>query len=331
MPSLIMPGWLGRAPSAVPPDPPRRFDRQIRAFGRPAQRRLADLTVAVVGLGGVGSQVVQSLAHLGVGRLVLIDPDNVSESNLNRLVGATYADAATATSKVTVAARTARSANPDVLVRELAADVLDPATWRALRAADLLIGAVDGHAPRWAMNRAAVQYALCYLDIGVGLGPVPGPDGVPRLEAGGHLAVVRPEGPCLLCMSGYDARKVGPELAPDAVLDAARRDAGYRTDEPDEPTPSVVFVNQILAGHAVGELLNYLSPWRSPQPYLLVDLVAGLTSTIHVDRDLDCPACGPGSPRGLSDTAGAPETARDSVPPPPAIRENPGTNPGPSA
>jgi len=57
-------------------------------------------------LGGGGSHIVQQLAHLGVGNFVLVDPDHVEETNLNRLVGATNKDAAKATPKTTVSATT---------------------------------------------------------------------------------------------------------------------------------------------------------------------------------------------------------------------------------
>src|SRR5438132_32011 len=69
----------------------KRFDRQVRAPGPTGQARLRALRVAIVGLGGTGSQVVQQLAHLGVRSFVLIEDDRVEESNLPRLAGATWA------------------------------------------------------------------------------------------------------------------------------------------------------------------------------------------------------------------------------------------------
>jgi molybdopterin-synthase adenylyltransferase len=42
--------------------------------------------VATVGLGGTGSLITEQLAHLGVTGFLLIDPDTVDETNLNRLV-----------------------------------------------------------------------------------------------------------------------------------------------------------------------------------------------------------------------------------------------------
>ena len=47
------------------------------------------MSIAVVGCSGTGSPVIEQLARLGVGRLVLVDPDRVEEKNLNRIVNAT--------------------------------------------------------------------------------------------------------------------------------------------------------------------------------------------------------------------------------------------------
>ena len=52
--------------------------------GEPLQRRLAQSTVAVCGLGGLGSHIACCLARAGVGRLILVDFDRVDVSNLNR-------------------------------------------------------------------------------------------------------------------------------------------------------------------------------------------------------------------------------------------------------
>jgi molybdopterin-synthase adenylyltransferase len=69
-------------PGAGSPVP--RFDRQVRAFGAEGQLAISSLRVGVVGLGGTGSVVVQQLARLGVQEYVLIDPDAVEATNLNR-------------------------------------------------------------------------------------------------------------------------------------------------------------------------------------------------------------------------------------------------------
>ena len=64
-------------------------------FGAAGQHILQASKVAVVGLGGVGSLVAEQLARLGVGNIVLIDPDEIESSNLSRVVGATRVDVET--------------------------------------------------------------------------------------------------------------------------------------------------------------------------------------------------------------------------------------------
>ena len=61
-----------------------RFSRQSKLISPVEQSRLHDSNVAIVGCGGLGSQVIANLVSAGVGGFVLIDPDTVSESNLNR-------------------------------------------------------------------------------------------------------------------------------------------------------------------------------------------------------------------------------------------------------
>ena len=59
-------------------------DRTQMLIGEKAVNRLAHSAVAVFGLGGVGSFAAEALARAGVGRLVLVDGDTVSLTNLNR-------------------------------------------------------------------------------------------------------------------------------------------------------------------------------------------------------------------------------------------------------
>ena len=53
-------------------------------MGRDGLARLADSTVMVLGVGGVGSNCVEALARGGVGRLIVVDHDVVQASNINR-------------------------------------------------------------------------------------------------------------------------------------------------------------------------------------------------------------------------------------------------------
>lgn len=62
----------------------KQFERTEKLIGAEAQRKLARSNVAVFGLGGVGSYVVEALARAGVGKLTLVDFDVVDETNINR-------------------------------------------------------------------------------------------------------------------------------------------------------------------------------------------------------------------------------------------------------
>jgi tRNA A37 threonylcarbamoyladenosine dehydratase len=66
----------------------RRFGGLRRLYGDAAYARLRGASLAVVGLGGVGSWAAEALARSGVARLVLVDLDHVAESNINRQVQA---------------------------------------------------------------------------------------------------------------------------------------------------------------------------------------------------------------------------------------------------
>jgi len=66
----------------------RRFGGIARLYGEPALEKFRAAHVCVIGVGGVGSWVVEALARSAIGHLTLIDLDNVAESNINRQIQA---------------------------------------------------------------------------------------------------------------------------------------------------------------------------------------------------------------------------------------------------
>jgi molybdopterin/thiamine biosynthesis adenylyltransferase len=70
---------------------PRRYLRSLGTVGMEGQARLLRATVAVVGLGGLGGNITEALARMGVGRLILIDGDVFEEHNFNRQILSTEA------------------------------------------------------------------------------------------------------------------------------------------------------------------------------------------------------------------------------------------------
>ena len=66
-----------------------QFTRSELLLGKDAMERLADSTVAVFGIGGVGSFAVEALVRTGIGRIFLIDYDIIDITNINRQIHAT--------------------------------------------------------------------------------------------------------------------------------------------------------------------------------------------------------------------------------------------------
>ncbi|ASM77571.1 heme biosynthesis protein HemY [Vitreoscilla filiformis] len=146
------------------PDLERRFGGLARLYGAPAYERLRRLRLAVVGVGGVGSWAVEALARCGVAELVLIDLDQVAESNINRQVqalGATLGQA-----KVQALRERIADIHPGCLVHEVE-DFVTPDNWPGLLpiAVDGVIDACDqvrakAAVAAWA-RRAGVALVCC--------------------------------------------------------------------------------------------------------------------------------------------------------------------------
>lgn len=80
---------------------PARYQRNLGTVGWEGQIRLLESTAAVVGAGGLGGWIIEGLARMGVGHLIVIDGDVFEENNLNRqafscedLLGKSKAEAA---------------------------------------------------------------------------------------------------------------------------------------------------------------------------------------------------------------------------------------------
>lgn len=63
---------------------PERYQRSMGTVGIEGQIKLLKATVGVVGAGGLGGFVLELLARMGIGRLLVVDDDSFSDSNLNR-------------------------------------------------------------------------------------------------------------------------------------------------------------------------------------------------------------------------------------------------------
>lgn len=256
--------YLHPQPPTPPPSAPATYHRQALLLGARGQDLLRTLKVVVVGAGGAGSIVAIQLARLGVGELVVIDPDRVSVSNLSRIPGATRLDALAplaespsaamraiaarlARPKVRVLRREARRANRGGVYRGLHADVMGPAAAVELTDADFIFCATDTMTSRMLVNVIAHQYMVPAIQLGAKI-PVDGHGDIGII----HLPVrpVTVDGGCLDCAGAISQRMLHDEsLRPDD-----RRRHRY-VDDPDVEEPSVISLNTETAGRAVTDFL----------------------------------------------------------------------------
>lgn len=123
-------------------DHAERFGGLARLYGAAALPRLAAAHVAVVGVGGVGSWVVEGLARSGVGALTLIDLDDVCVTNVNRQLPAL--DGNIGRPKVDVLAERVRLINPAARVTAVTEYFTAASAERLLAARlDFVVDAID--------------------------------------------------------------------------------------------------------------------------------------------------------------------------------------------
>lgn len=216
-----------------------KHDRQS-FLGATSEQNLKRAKVGIVGLGGGGSHVVQQLAHLGVGNYVLVDPDTIDETNLNRLVGGTLDDVKRRTLKVDIAGRVIRAVVADANIGAY------PTQWqevaKELQTCDVLIGCLDAVAAKDQLDKFCQRFLIPYIDIGMD---------VHELGSGflisGQVVLITPGSPCLRCMG----------LVTDEALAREARNYGVAGGK-----PQVVWPNGLLASTAVGLLTQLICPWH---------------------------------------------------------------------
>lgn len=120
----------------------RRFGGVQRLYGERGLARLRAAHVCVIGMGGVGSWAVEALARSAVGRITLIDLDNIAESNVNRQLHAI--DGEFGKAKVTAMAERIHAINPTCEVTEIE-DFVTPENAAAMlnQGFDVVFDAID--------------------------------------------------------------------------------------------------------------------------------------------------------------------------------------------
>jgi hypothetical protein len=228
-----------------------RFARQVLLFGDAGQAILRRMTVAIAGAGGGGSLIAESLAHLGVGRIIVIDFDRVSESNLSRVVGATPEDAARGRLKIEVLEDLVARIDPTVAVTPIYGDITYTDDALRLAEADFAFLATDTTFARYAFNAITHQYLIPGIQVG---SKVSGDDATGAIEL--IHVMERPltlAGACLDCSGAINRTQLRREQLTDAERQAQDYVQGAGAEAVEDP--SVITLNAISTSLATTDFL----------------------------------------------------------------------------
>jgi molybdopterin/thiamine biosynthesis adenylyltransferase len=241
-----------------------RYSRHIllEEIGIEGQERLLAAHALVIGAGGLGSPVALYLGGAGVGRITLVDDDQVDLTNLQRQIAHSMARLGqdkTASAKTAIAAL-----NPEVDVRAVTLRA-DAAQLDVLVAgADLVLDCCDNFATRQAVNAACVRHGKPLVS-GAAI----------RLD--GQLAVFDPRdpaSPCYACLFPPDSQFEETRCATMGVL-----------------APLVGVIGSLQAAEAI-KLLSGAGQSMAGK-LLMLDARTLDWTMLRVPRQPDCPVCGP--------------------------------------
>lgn len=240
------------------PPPHTTLDRNVRALGGDVQHTIGDLRIAVVGCGGTGSAVGEQLVRLGARHLLLVDPDDLSDSNVSRVYGS-FPDRV-GRLKVDVLREHLMRIAPGSDVVTAPSSVTDEATARLLASVDVVFGCTDDNAGRLVLSRLATYLLVLVIDCGV----LVSSDADQRIEGiDGRVTVLHPGTACLVCRGRVDLARAALEgLNPEER--ESRVGEGYAPALPDVE-PAVVTFTTLTAAVAVSELIERLTRY-GPEP-----------------------------------------------------------------
>ena len=234
-----------------------RYSRQIlfHAFGREGQEKLKNARVLIAGLGGLGSPVAMYLAQAGIGRLVLVDSDIVSLSNLNRQILHWEGDVGRL--KVQSGKEKLEKMNSDIRLEALAEEITQDSCAALLEGVDIAVDCLDNMRTRYILNRACVDKGCTLVHGGV-YGML------------GQVTTILPgNGPCLECIFPHKEERGDkvPVFGPTAGFTASFQ---------------ALEVIKLLTG--IGEVLNGRILYFNGE---IMECVFA-----DVSRREDCPGCG---------------------------------------
>lgn len=263
-----------------------RYDRSIRALTDDGQQQVADTTVGLVGLGGLGSMVALQLARFGVQEFVFADPDVVERPNLPRIYGATESDIGR--DKVDVVGEQVVRANPDAEVRaynDRVQEVPEP----VLAECDVIIGAVDRLNARLYCNEFATRHLRYYIDGGVAIKTN---EDERVTEERGLVQLVAPSvTACLDCLGRNDPEHLRIEEMSDDELEADI-ERGYLDEDVRAPEPAITPLNGMAASLISRLFTKLVTGYTAPSDFLRFDGLDDELVDVGTHPSDNCITCG---------------------------------------
>lgn len=232
--------------------------RNLQVFGKKTIQALSRMKVGVVGCSGTGSPVIEQLKRLGVGELVLVDPDFIDHVNLNRIVGSTFNDAEQKTLKVDVMKRGIEAVGFETKVTVFPTHISQREVVKELADCDFLIGGVDGTEGRHILNLISSHYIVPYIDLGVRI-DADGQGGISGVYGTVHF--IQPGGSSLLSRGQYTIEQLRAESIKRTNKEEYEKNR-YLT-KVNESSPAVISINMQVAATAINEFLARIHPYRN--------------------------------------------------------------------
>ena len=265
----IVESWPRKKYKQSPSYEVERAARFVSAFGEEALSRLRGASTAVIGCGGTGSIAIETLARAGIGRLVIVDPDVVERSNLERIHGSVPGHAEKKTPKVVVARDLVHKIDPSIDVVALEGRLPQPEVIDAVVSSDVALGCTDQQHSRLALSDLAFRYLVPAIDSGVVL---EGEAGTITGQVAQFVRLLATD-PCVLCRNMINSRQVAQELMSNeerAQRAAAAAEAQLQGRDPDPYWQRERQINTVgyltstvgamLAGYAIGWLTRRFDP-----------------------------------------------------------------------
>ena len=254
-------------------------DRTEKFITKVGQEKLRNSRVTVVGVGGIGTHVVQQLSFLRVGTHSYIDAEEIKTTSLNRYIGSKYNDPIPGSKKVDIAERLAHSIEPTIKISKIFDSLVSSAAFTAIRNSDYVFGCVDNEGVRLILNELCSAYDKPYIDVS---------SEITASAYGGQIVINESGRGCLLCLGVLDLEEAQRDLSgPDGKR---QREALYGQDPHslDPAGPSVVSLNGVVASLAITEFLVWAAELRAPKKILNY---YGHSAKVTVGTDEPFPDC----------------------------------------